>query len=161
MTGALMAFKCLTCAHTILVGLVLSRKEDKGETLTHLGGSYWGAVSSGAFGTHQRVTLARVPSCFHSTCLLAEGPYEKGEVRRRRKRSQVPRMGHQKCRGPGTGWKEFPDMRQNEREIKFIRVGDVVRTPGQLKGPDIEWESLVHSYTQGTRGGIGVLWVIC
>ena len=30
--------------------------------------------------------------------------------------------------------KEFPDMRQNEREIKFIRVGDTVRTEGQLKG---------------------------
>ena len=30
--------------------------------------------------------------------------------------------------------KEFPDMRQNEREIKFIRVGDAVRTVGQLKG---------------------------
>ena len=30
--------------------------------------------------------------------------------------------------------KEFPDMRQNEREIKFIRVGDAVRTAGQLKG---------------------------
>ena len=30
--------------------------------------------------------------------------------------------------------KEFPDMRQNEREIKFIRVGDDVRTAGQLKG---------------------------
>ena len=30
--------------------------------------------------------------------------------------------------------KEFPDMRQNEREIKFIRVGDTVRTVGQLKG---------------------------
>ena len=30
--------------------------------------------------------------------------------------------------------KEFPDMRQNEREIKFIRVGDAVRTEGQLKG---------------------------
>ena len=29
--------------------------------------------------------------------------------------------------------KEFPDMRQNEREIKFIRVGDAVRTVGQLK----------------------------
>ena len=29
--------------------------------------------------------------------------------------------------------KEFPDMRQNEREIKFIRLGDAVRTPGQLK----------------------------
>ena len=30
--------------------------------------------------------------------------------------------------------KEFPDMRQNGREIKFIRVGDTVRTVGQLKG---------------------------
>ena len=30
--------------------------------------------------------------------------------------------------------KEFPNMRQNEREIKFIRVGDAVRTAGQLKG---------------------------
>ena len=30
--------------------------------------------------------------------------------------------------------KEFPDMRQNEKEIKFIRVRDVVRTMGQLKG---------------------------
>ena len=30
--------------------------------------------------------------------------------------------------------KEFPDMRHNERRIKFIRVGDAVRTVGQLKG---------------------------
>ena len=30
--------------------------------------------------------------------------------------------------------KEFPDMRPNEREIKFIRMGDAVRTVGQLKG---------------------------
>ena len=30
--------------------------------------------------------------------------------------------------------KEFPDMIQNEREINFIRVGDAVRTAGQLKG---------------------------
>ena len=30
--------------------------------------------------------------------------------------------------------KEFPDLRQNEREIKLIRVGDAVRTVGQLKG---------------------------
>ena len=30
--------------------------------------------------------------------------------------------------------KEFPDMRQNEREIKFIRVEDAVRVAGQLKG---------------------------
>ena len=30
--------------------------------------------------------------------------------------------------------KELPDMRQNERRIKFIRVGDAARTVGQLKG---------------------------
>ena len=30
--------------------------------------------------------------------------------------------------------KEFPDNRQNEREVKFIRVGDAVRTVGQLRG---------------------------
>ena len=28
--------------------------------------------------------------------------------------------------------KEFPDVRQNERKIKFIRVRDTVRTVGQL-----------------------------
>ena len=30
--------------------------------------------------------------------------------------------------------KEFPDVRQNEREIHFIRLGDAVITAGQLKG---------------------------
>ena len=39
--GPLMAFKCLTRAHTKLVGLVLSWKKDTGETLTRLGGNYW------------------------------------------------------------------------------------------------------------------------
>ena len=29
--------------------------------------------------------------------------------------------------------KEFPDMRQNEREIKLIRGGDAIRTADQLK----------------------------
>ena len=58
--------------------------------------------------------------------------------------------------------KEFPDMRQNEREIKFIGVGDAVRRAGQPKGePTLNRDSLLHFYTQGTRSGIGVLWVIC
>ena len=53
--------------------------------------------------------------------------------------------------------KEFPDMRQNEREIKFIRMGDAVRTAGQLKGePTLNRGSLVHFYTQGTRSGRGL-----
>ena len=30
--------------------------------------------------------------------------------------------------------KEFPDMRQNEREMKLIIVGDTVRTVGCIKG---------------------------
>ena len=36
------------------------------------------------------------------------------------------------CRRVRVG-KEFPDMRQNGREIKFIRVGDSVRKSGLLK----------------------------
>ena len=55
--------------------------------------------------------------------------------------------------------KEFPDMRQNGRAIKFLRMGDAVRT-AQGK-TDIEQVSLVHFYTQDTRSGIGVLQVIC
>ena len=70
-------FKCLTCAHATMGGLVL-RKEERGETLTCPGGSYWGAVSSGARGTHQ--PWPAFLSGFHSTCLFAEG-------------------------GPRTGWK--------------------------------------------------------
>ena len=50
--------------------------------------------------------------------------------------------------------KEFPDMRQNEREIKFIRVGDAVRTAGQLKG-ELTLGSLLHFYTQGTKSRMG------
>ena len=29
--------------------------------------------------------------------------------------------------------KEFPDMRQNEKRIKFIRVEEAVRTAGRIK----------------------------
>ena len=46
--------------------------------------------------------------------------------------------------------KEFPNLRQNEGRIKFIRVGDTVRTAGQLKGDptlNVEWAFLVHFHT--------------
>ena len=33
--------------------------------------------------------------------------------------------------------KEFPVMRPKEREIKFIRMGDTVRTVSQLKGEPV------------------------
>ena len=40
--------------------------------------------------------------------------------------------------------KEFPDMRQNERRIEFIKVGEAVRTFGCLKR---EW-TLLWAYGQ-------------
>ena len=43
-------------------------------------------------------------------------------------------------------------MRQNEREIKLIRVEDAVRTAGQLKREP----TLVHFYRQGPGTGVGV-----
>ena len=48
----------------------------------------------------------------------------------------LPRGGNRDIFVVVCAWvgKEFPDMRQNKREIKFIRVGDAVRTAGQLKG---------------------------
>ena len=62
--GTLMAFKCLACAHTILVGLVLSWKEDTGGTLTCSGSATGTPWAVGPLKAHQRVTLARVPLLF-------------------------------------------------------------------------------------------------
>ena len=50
------------------------------------------------------------------------------------KRPQVPVWATKNVVVRALVGKEFPDMRQNEREIKFIRLGDAVRTVGQLKG---------------------------
>ena len=64
--------------------------------------------------------------------------------------------------------KEFPDMRQNEREIKLIRVGDAVRTVGQLKGeptlnrgPYSTFFFLSPLIQSGYKEWDGVLQVIC
>ena len=38
------------------------------------------------------------------------------------------------CYGLVRVGKEVPEVRQNEREIKFITVEDAVRSAGQLKG---------------------------
>ena len=38
--------------------------------------------------------------------------------------------------------KEFPDRRQDERRIEFIRMGDAARTAGRLKeSPPLSWAS--------------------
>ena len=59
--GTLLAFKCLTCACTILIGLVLNLRQKERRAFTCLGSRYCGTVGCRAFGTPQRVTLARVP----------------------------------------------------------------------------------------------------
>ena len=133
--GALMAFKCLTHAHTILVGLVLSWKEDKRETLTRSGSSYWGTVSSGAFGTYQRVTLGQSSS----VASMAFACWQRVPMRKEKRGGggrdpRVPVRATKNVMVRAWVGKEFPDMRQNEREIKFIRAGDAVRTVGQPKG---------------------------
>ena len=65
---------------------------------------------------------------------MAEGPYEKGEVRRWGRDPKVPIRATKKVMVWVRVGKEFPDMRQSEKRIKFIRVGDTVRTAGQFKG---------------------------
>ena len=44
--------------------------------------------------------------------------------------------------------KEFPDMRQNEQRIKFIRVGDAVRTVGQLKEEPTKSPTVAKGWTR-------------
>ena len=40
------------------------------------------------------------------------------------------------------GWEKCLDMRQNERGVKLIKMGDAVRIVGQLKGElTISWAS--------------------
>ena len=58
--------------------------------------------------------------------------------------------------------KAFPDMRQNERGIQFIRVGDAVRTASQLKGkptPLENWSLIFIASRQG-RVALGD-WLEC
>ena len=57
--------------------------------------------------------------------------------------------------------KEFPDVRQNEREIKLIRVGDAVRAAGQLEGEPTLDRVLSPLLYPGYKAWDGVLRVTC
>ena len=46
---------------------------------------------------------------------------------------------------------EFPDVRLNERERRFVRAGDSGPAQGRA---DAEQGSLVHFYSQATRSGM-------
>ena len=69
--------------HTILVGLVLSWKEDKGETLTHLGGCYWGAEKYLSNIPGVKVVLANTLCVYDilncNSFVIAKGAVEKLE----------------------------------------------------------------------------------
>lgn len=102
MAGALMASKCLTCADIILVGLILHWKEDNGEALTHSGGSYWGAVSSGTLNTPEGNPAQSSSTASHSICLFSEGPCQEREAQGRDPKSWYRPP---KCHGLSMGWK--------------------------------------------------------
>ena len=114
--GVLMAFKCLARAHTIPIGPVPVGREIEGSSPV-LGGSYWGEVSPGAFGTHQAVALARVPPSLPQQ-LACSQRVPRNEDRRWGKRSLdwPPNVVVRTRAG-----KEFPDIRQNVKKIEFIK----------------------------------------
>lgn len=96
-----MAFKCLTCACTVLLAWSSAqgrrRKKEK-RALAHLGGSYWGTVGSGAFGTHQRVILAEFLNCFHSHLPVGRGL--KAKEKKEERRVGALSRGEQSLYGP-------------------------------------------------------------
>ena len=58
--------------------------------------------------------------------------------------------------------KEFPEMRQNEKEIKFIKVRDAVRTVGQFKGELMLSRGPESTFVLRVQGVESLsLWVIC
>ena len=146
--GALMAFKCPTCAHTILLGPVLSWKEDKGEALIHSGGSYWGAMSSEAFGTHQRVTLPRVPQLLPQPLPILRGLLWERRSQEMGKSPQVLVRATKYVMVWAWVGKELPDMRQKWRKNKVDYSGRHCYNSGPDQGTtDVEQQSLVLFYT--------------
>ena len=70
---------------------------------------------------------------------MAEGPYEKGEVRTWERDPKVPIRATKNVVVWAWVVKEFPYMKQNER-IKFIRVGDTVKNSRPVQGrTHVEW----------------------
>lgn len=64
----------------------------------------------------------------------------------------------QYCHGPVRIGNEFPDMRRNERAIKYQECRHCQNNrSAQGEKADTEQGSLVHFYTQATRSGIGGL----
>ena len=132
-TGALMAFKCLTHAHNIRwPSPQLERRQRRdphpfGQQL--LGCSEQGGLCNTPEGNPGQSSSVASTAL---TCLQ--------RVPMRKKRGgggRGPKVHIQATKNVMVRtWvrKEFPYMRQNEKEIKFIRVGNAVRTVGQLKG---------------------------
>ena len=63
------------------------------------------------------------------SCLLTEGSSEKEQVREETPNTCIGHQNSMVCAWIG---KEFPNIRQNERKIRFITVGDTVRTAREI-----------------------------
>ena len=98
---------CLTCAHTILVGVVLSWKKDKGETLTHSSGSYsgcseqWGIWNTPEGYSGQSSSIASTTVAYWQRVPMRKQKRGDGEE------TPSPWTSHQKCHGLGAGWKRI------------------------------------------------------
>ena len=133
-TSALVAFKCLTYACTILIGLVLSWKVVNKRDPHSFGFQLLGQIEQwGLWNTSEGNPGQSSSAASTVTCLFIEGPYEKGEVRLGEE-TPSPCTGHQNVVVHAWVGKEFPDMKQIEQRIKLIRVGDTVRTVDWFKG---------------------------
>ena len=106
-TGALVAFKCLTCACTILIGLVLSWKVVNKRDPHSFGFQLLGQIEQwGLWNTSEGNPGQSSSAASTVTCLFIESPYEKGEARRWGRDSKSL-YRPPKCCGPCMGWKRI------------------------------------------------------
>ena len=132
MAGALMAFKCLTHAHN--TGWPSSQLERRqrgdphpfGQQLLGLS-EQWGLWNTPEGNPGQSSSVASIAL----TCSRRVRKEKRGGGGRDPK---FPIWATKNVMVWAQVRQEFPDVRQNEREIKFIRVGDTVRIAGQPKG---------------------------
>ena len=133
--GTLMAFKCLSHAHTTLVGLVLSWKEDKERDPHPFGWQLLGrSEQRGLWNTPEGN-----PSPSSSVASIALACFQRVPMRKEKQGDggrdpKVPVWATKNVVVWAQVGKEFPDTRQDERRIKFMRVGSREWLPAQWAG---------------------------
>ena len=116
--GALMAFRCLTCAHMISAGLLPSWEEKEKRNLHPFRWQF--------LRRSEQWGLWNTPDCNQTstyTHLFAEGP-RKREGRGRGETPPTPvgsPYGPPKCCDPCVSWKRIPRLRGGKRKMSLLR----------------------------------------